>query len=444
MRFVILSLLCIVPVVWAGELELSHFKNLVKNNRKADKSAALIKANWSDAYTPLIIESYRFSRDVEQRGRFLDILQNSTDFKGGTLDDLLQWGWQKTDEPHSEYAGFKEFLYERIDRRFSEYFDDNPESIIRLDEIRWGGVKRDGIPPLKNPKVVPATKAKHMQDDHVVFGVSFNGESRAYPKRILAWHEMVKDHVGGVSINGVYCTLCGSMIVYDTNFQGKHYELGTSGFLYRSNKLMYDHDTKSMWSTIEGKPVVGPLVGKGIQLKPLYVVTSTWGEWKRRHPDTTVLTLNTGHKRDYGEGVAYREYFSTDQLMFDIPTSLKDNRLKNKDSVLAFRFGDAATDKVAFSPQFLKSNPLHHYSHGDTSIVIVSDKSGASRAYEAQGVTFKDWDTDKTLTDKGGVKWTLNEDELVNDAGKVLKRFPAHNAFWFGWHSAYPETVLIK
>ena len=82
------------------------------------------------------------------------------------------------------------------------------------------------------------------------------------------------------------------------------HNLGTSGFLYRSNKLMYDQDTQSLWNTIWGQPVVGPLVDRGIVLERLSVVTTTWGEWRRRHPDTKVLSLNTGYDRDYTEGAA--------------------------------------------------------------------------------------------------------------------------------------------
>jgi hypothetical protein len=103
----------------------------------------------------------------------------------------------------------------------------------------------------------------------------------------------------------VYCTLCGAMIRYDTSVDGVQHELGTSGFLYRSNKLMYDQATKSLWSTLSGTPVVGALVGQGIELRSLYVVTTTWKEWKKRHPNTTVLSLDTGHARDYREGAAY-------------------------------------------------------------------------------------------------------------------------------------------
>jgi len=105
-------------------------------------------------------------------------------------------------------------------------------------------------------------------------------------------------------------------ILYHTEHAGTVHELGTSGFLYRSNKLMYDRATQSLWSTLRGEPVIGPLVGQGIRLARGSVVTTTWGEWRRRHPHTSVLSIDTGHTRDYAEGAAYRDYFATDALMF--------------------------------------------------------------------------------------------------------------------------------
>ena len=146
-----------------------------------------------------------------------------------------------------------------------------------------------------------------------------NGDVRAYPKRILAWHELFTDEVGRVPVAGVYCTLCGTVILFETEHDGVRHELGTSGFLYRSNKLMYDRATQSLWSTFGGRPVIGPLAMEDIRLEVRSVVTTTWGEWRRRHPTTKVLSLNTGHRRDYSEGAAYREYFSTDELMFNVP-----------------------------------------------------------------------------------------------------------------------------
>ena len=451
MNACLMSLLVSMPFVALAEeskpVDLVHFRRLLSPQPEdVRQSMHQIAENWQDGYTPLLIESLRFAQDPPTQRQIRTVLHEKTGLKKkSSLTDLWQHVWsQPIKNPHPKYSTFKAQLYRLIDPRFEEYFDEEPESTIRLDEIRWGGVYRDGIPPLKDPKLLKASEADYLDDRDVVFGVYFNGKARAYPKRILAWHEMVKDVVGGKSINGVYCTLCGSMIVYDTRYEGKHYELGTSGFLYRSNKLMYDHKTQSMWSTIEGKPVVGPLVGKGIQLAPLTVVTTNWGEWKSRHPETTVLSLETGHQRDYGEGVAYERYFSTHELMFEIPTHLKDERLKNKESILALRFGDGPKDKVAFSPALLRKNPVYVHRHEQTSVVILTDKSGASRVYQTEKENFVKWDQKKTAVDDQGTEWIVTERALIDSSGKTLSRYPSHNAFWFGWRSAYPETHLIQ
>lgn len=193
----------------------------------------------------------------------------------------------------------------------ASFFAAMVEPRIRLDEIDWGGVGVNGIPPLDQPKVVAAADARYMGDKNVVFGMVINGEARAYPKRILAWHEMARDTLGGVKLAIAYCTLCGTVIPYETVSDGRSHTLGTSGLLYRSNKIMFDAETNSLWSTIEGRPVVGSLAQSETTIKYRPVVTTTWREWRAAHPDTTVLSLDTGHQRDYDEGVAYRSYFFT-------------------------------------------------------------------------------------------------------------------------------------
>jgi hypothetical protein len=314
-------------------------------------------------------------------------------------------------------------------------------TLIRLDEIRWGGVRRDGIPPLKNPAMVAADDARWLHDEDIVFGVAINGDVRAYPKRILAWHEMFKDRIGGLELAGVYCTLCGALVLYDVSVGGVQHELGTSGFLYRSNKLMYDHATKSLWSTLTGTPVVGRLVGQGIELKSLYVVTTTWKEWRRRHPRTQVLSLDTGHRRDYSEGAAYREYFASDRLMFTVPKL--DERLPNKAEVLALRFPQVS-ESLAIAADFLAGQPVYHARIGSVNVVVLTDTSGANRVYESRETTFASWDDANTARDSVGNAWRVDESQLTAPNGQTMKRLPAHRAFWFGWHAAFPDTRLVK
>ncbi len=251
-----------------------------------------IERNWSKHFEILAVESLYFLKSPSTSVKLLNILQKKTKkYYSYDFNKWYEYIWNKEVLYQPSYYTFKATLHKAIDSRFGKYFlDREHQSTIRLDEVRWGGVIQDGIPPLRNPKMITAEAASYLNDNDIVFGISVNGDTRAYPKRILAWHEMFTDQVGNIPVAGVYCTLCGTVIIYKTEKDGVKYQLGTSGFLYRSNKLMYDQKTQSLWNTLWGKPVIGPLVGTGIELEYLSVVTTTWGEWKKLHPETTVLS----------------------------------------------------------------------------------------------------------------------------------------------------------
>lgn len=174
------------------------------DSRTFRSNLAAATENWHISYVPMLLEVGRFL-PAQQRGRVIALLESKTakDF-GFDFNKWQQWNWKQTYDQHPEYADFKTKLYRRIDRRFAEYFVQTDDATIRLDEIRWGGVKRDGIPPLKNPQMLAANDANYLADTDVVFGIELNGDARAYPKRILAWHEMFKDTIGGESVCGVY------------------------------------------------------------------------------------------------------------------------------------------------------------------------------------------------------------------------------------------------
>ena len=432
------------PRARPGAAPLADFAALIADDEaKAAAALARIGAQWHESSAALLIEAVHHVRSRRVLRDVLALIESKTGKAfDGSVDTWYNWLWSAERPVHPELAHFKTLLYAPIDPRFAEYFEGHPKTAIRLDEIRWGGVRRDGIPPLKNPAMIAAGQASWLDGDDIVFGVAIDGDLRAYPKRILAWHEMFKDRIGGRELAGVYCTLCGALVLYDVTVAGVQHELGTSGFLYRSNKLMYDHATKSLWSTLTGTPVVGALVGKGIELQPLYVVTTTWKEWRRRHPGTQVLSLDTGHRRDYSEGAAYRDYFATDRLMFSVPA--RDDRLANKAEVLALRSTQAPGEALAVAADFLASRPVYHGRIGSLEFVVLTDASGANRVYASEGVTFTGWDHAAAARDSGGNTWKVDEATLTSPTGKSLKRLPAHRAFWFGWHAAFPATRLVK
>ena len=389
--------------------------------------------------------------EARVRERLLAFLERQTRQRfDQTLAGWRQWMWSLPYEPHPDYAEFKRVVYSRIDPRMAHFFKPGVPSLIRLDEIDWGGVQVNGIPPLYYPKVIPAGEASYLRDGHVVFGLVINGEARAYPKRILAWHEMARDRVGGVELHVVYCTLCGTVIPYGAEVGGEHRTFGTSGLLYRSNKLMFDHESLSLWSTVEGKPVIGPLAGQALELKAYPVVTTTWREWLAAHPDSSVLSLDTGFERDYSEGAAYRDYFATDSLYFTVPRL--DRRLKNKAEVLTLKVRAAAgtdTQPVAIHADFLRRTPVYHLEAMGRRFVVITSRNGANRVY-ALGTSTAAFptrapDRDVVLDADGG-RWRVTEDALVSerDPATALPRVPAQRAFWFGWFAQYPDTILIK
>ncbi len=379
------------------------------------------------------------------RARLIRFLERQTRQRFG--DDLRKWRewmWAQPYEPHPGYLAFKASVYRgAVEPRMGNFFANT--STIRLDEIDWGGVKVNGIPPLRSPRHVRAGDASWLRDSHIVFGVVVNGEARAYPRRILAWHEMALDELGGVKLTVVYCTLCGTVIPYRSVVGGTHRTFGTSGLLYRSNKLMFDEETGSLWSTLEGRPVVGPLAGANLTLEYEPVVTTTWGEWRRTHPATTVVSLDTGHDRNYDEGVAYRDYFNTDNLMFRV--SRTDSRLRNKDEVLGLLLPapGGGRQAVALSVAFLARQRIYHGTWAGLNLVVLTTSAGANRVYDAGPHRFVKWVGEDSVADATGQVWRITEEAIIGRSGPArLPRRSAFRAFWFGWFAQFPETELVK
>ena len=185
-----------------GGIYLSLLKDPKSLNQK---EIDRITKGWEMADSPMIMESLRFNRDRDTVEFLSKLLKEKTGKKYALGSDKWhQWLWAQKYEDHADYSDFKARLYKAIDPKFEAYFDKNPKSTIRMDEIRWGGVVQDGIPPLRNPKMISAHQATYLSNSDVVFGIEVDGDFRAYPKRILAWHEMFTDTIQGVPLAGVY------------------------------------------------------------------------------------------------------------------------------------------------------------------------------------------------------------------------------------------------
>lgn len=350
--------------------------------------------------------------------------------------DAMLWQEEHPEiEPHPSYREVKVTVLQLIDEDFGRFLGDEralPENLdIRLEEITWGGVQVDGIPSLDNPDRIPAAEADYLKDDDLVFGVEIAGDARAYPLRIMGWHEMFNEVIGGVPVALAYCTLCGSGILFETHVEGreKPFVFGSSGLLYRSNKLMFDRETDSLWNQFTGQPVSGPLKDSGIELKIRPVAITTWAAWRQRHPQTTVLSLETGYRRDYGSGVVYRDYFSSPDLMF--PTLVRNEQMvKRKDYVFGIREPGAAK---AWPLTAFAGGKVINDKVGERAVVLVGDAATRTvRAYDRGEAEFSDAGRPDRLNGPGG-EWTVAEEMLSGPDGAKLARVPGHIAYWFAW-----------
>ena len=326
-------------------------------------------------------------------------------------DHLIAW-----DLPaFPRYDDYKGRLFTLVEPRWQPFFDD-PDADIDWRLVSWGGVRIDDralgdprgcpagcIPALDDPAVTGAAGGSWYSDDGLVFAVVINGEARAYPRHIMEIHEMVNDTLGGRRIGMPYCTLCGSAQAYFTDDVPAGVQtpvLRTSGLLARSNKVMYDLVTKSVFDTFTGEALSGPLREREVILNQATVVTTTWGEWKAAHPDTTIIAEDGGIGRSYPlDPLRGRD---DDGPIF--PIGDMDGTLGVHDQVFGVVLDDGTP--VAF--------PV------DTAAAALR----AGRDVELAGVTLR--------LDGGGVR-------AVDPAGDEIE---GHQAFWFAWSQFMPDTLL--
>ena len=224
--------------------------------------------------------------------------------------------------------------------------------------------------------------------------------------------------------------------------------------LYRSNKVMYDRLTNSLWNQLTSEPVIGPLWDSGIKLDFFPVSLTTWEEWLELHPDTTVLDQETGvypaefYTPEKNPQSIYYEYFDSPETMFPVP--YRNDRLETKDVVLGVQLNDSYK---AYSSAALRERRIVNDVLGGAEIVVLgSAASQGARAYYRGGRSFMLASNNgggnpgipSVIVDTDGGTWRVTEEFLVNtaDQSEKLARIPTHMAFWFGWYQFHPDTEL--
>ena len=311
--------------------------------------------------------------------------------------------------------------------------------LIPLDKIKGGGPPKDGIPSIDNPVFANVDASHFMSDSDVVIGLEIDGESKAYPIFILVWHEIVNDRVGNTPVSVTYCPLCYTNQVFERIIDGQEVEFGTSGKLYNSNLLMYDRLTESYWSQALGMAVKGELTGYKLNLIPFDVIT--WGDWKKIHPDTLVLTTDTGHIRSYATD-PYGNYYTEPRIMF--PVEHSDDRMHPKEIILGFNQGDTYK---AYKQNDIETNIIVNDSVGEIPIMLISLFSQNARAFDRTvdgNVLDFQYVQNKIVDVQTNSEWSYDGMSISGDhRGKQLERIPIEPGFWFEWVAFHPNTLVF-
>lgn len=191
---------------------------------------------------------------------------------------------------------------------------DFSKSSIDFNEVLSGGPPKDGIPSIDNPEFQVASGIEGLEEHEPVLSLTVNGETKAYPVRILTWHEIVNDVIGGVPVAITYCPLCNASVVFDRTVDGEVTEFGVSGKLRHSDMIMYDRNSDSWWQQFTGEAIVGSRLGT--KLKVLPSRTESWSRFVKRHPDANVLVPNNTRLRQYGSNPYVRYDSSSQPFLF--------------------------------------------------------------------------------------------------------------------------------
>ncbi len=334
-------------------------------------------------------------------------------------------------------------------------------SLVDYGEILSGGVPRDGIPAIREPRFISIAEADDLYvDGSPVLQFTLNGDARAYPLDILIWHEIVEDVVGGVPVAVTYCPLCNTAITFDRRIDGTVYDFGVSGLLRNSDLIMFDRQTESLWQQIGGVAIVGDMVGARLTVLPSTIVA--WGDFKAQYPEGIVLSRETGYARSYGRN-PYVGYDDPDNVPFLFRGEI-DARLGAMERVVTL---DLPDDAVAYPFGLLAERGAVADVRGGRPIVVfwtpgarsALDRAGIAESREvgATGVfertvdgrpldfrpnpgdpaTFLDEQTESV--------WNIFGAALSGPlAGAQLTPVVHADHFWFAWAAFRPDTVVFE
>ena len=326
---------------------------------------------------------------------------------------------------------------------------------VSLAEIR-SVIPRDAIPAIDEPRFLSLDEASEwLAPEAPVIAFERNGDARAYPLEILTWHEIVNDVVGGEPVIVTYCPLCNSAIAFSRLVDGEERTFGVSGSLRRSDLIMYDRETETLWQQLTGEAIVGHDTGTVLDFLPAQLVS--FEEFAAAFTDGMVLSRETGYGRNYGTN-PYPLYDGTSRTFF--PVGEFSDQLSAKERVLALEiagetaaFPFSALSELVVIEADVGGEPVVAFwqpgqvSALDAAFIIGSANVGSAGAFSPflDGERLRFESRDGAITDVGtGSTWDVLGRAVEGPlAGSQLTPLVSGNHFWFAWAVFQPETRVI-
>jgi hypothetical protein len=353
------------------------------------------------------------------------------------------WMYNASIDAGQEYVVWKAELYGLIDDRFSDLILQIDDPVL-AGQLQWGGTTIGGIPELNDQRTISVEEADYMTPEELTFGAVVNGQARSYPHRILDFHELANDTLGGEPVALVNCTLCRTGMLFSRKVGDRVLDFKTSGLLWNSNKVMVDVQTGTLWRQLTGEAIGGELEGTVLDIFPLTV--TLYEDWIAEHPDTDVVSipgggrsLNTGDVSipvdvgySYEPNDAYRSYYGSEDLWFpafDVPGAFD-----AKDQVATLDLGDA---QIAVGVGALADAGPQLLTVGSIRVLAVSTDAGARFYSVPEGSSLAMADDGAVTLPAGAVAG----EESIDVDGVAMNRLASSQSFWFAWYGNFPQTT---
>ncbi len=364
-----------------------------------------------------------------------------------------------TTEPSPSSSGFGGADLSHLRVSTSSWSTDFTIASVDLGGFASGGVPKDGIPAVDDPKFESIAEAETwLAPNAPVISLVVDGQARAYPLAVLIWHEIANDTLGGVPVVVTFCPLCHTALVFERTVDGTLYDFGTTGNLRFSDLVMYDRQTESWWQQATGQALVGTLTGTALTFLPAQIVSLA--DFKIAHPDSDVLSRDTGNQRPYGAN-PYPGYDTANERPFLYEGGV-DGRLAPKERIVTVARGDK-TIAVPYSALEAEGaieidtspEPTVVFWTPGTAAALDENRIDDGRDVGATGVfvpivdgqrlTFsRDGDRDAPIKDaETGSTWSVTGLATAGElAGSRLEPVVAGDHFWFAWAVFQPDTEV--